>query len=485
MAEHPNVVLVVMDTTRADDGFDATVAPTLAELGEAGTNVRQAISPAPWTLPSHASMLTGTYPSKHGAHAGHERLGDSPTLLSECFSDAGYETACVSNNTWLSTESGFGRGFDSFQQMWQLVQSGTALGELVEVTEQRRLAAVARRLFDGNPIANAANLLYRLLVRERKDEGAARTKSWITEWLAERDDEQPFFLLANYLEPHLEYRPPRRLAERHLPESHTYEEAMAVPQQPWRHLAGHQSLSDEDLRALRGLYRAEIAYLDEHLAALKQALVDATEWEETVIVVTADHGENVGDHGLMDHQYCLYDTLVHVPMVVHGGAFTDGSDVTGLVSLVDLAPTLLDAADIEAPGARTQFQGHSFHPDTDRPPREFVVSEYLAPQPSMQALETHVGDLPEHVYEFDRSLRAIRTDEFKLIRGSDGTRELYDLTMDPAEQTDIAAANPDRVDALSDKLDTWLESFEHADAQDAVALSDDRKAQLEELGYIQ
>jgi len=437
MAEHPNVVLVVMDTTRADDGFDATVAPTLAELGEAGTNARQAISPAPWTLPSHASMLTGTYPSKHGAHAGHERLGDSPTLLSECFSDAGYETACVSNNTWLSTESGFGRGFDSFQQMWQLVQSGTALGELVEVTEQRRLAAVARRLFDGNPIANAANLLYRLLVRERKDEGAARTKSWITEWLAERDDEQPFFLLANFLEPHLEYRPPRRLAERYLPESHTYEEAMAVPQQPWRHLAGHQSLSDEDLRALRGLYRAEIAYLDEHLAALKQALVDATEWEETVIVVTADHGENVGDHGLMDHQYCLYDTLLHVPLVIHGGSFVGGETVDDPVSLTDLAPTLLDETGIDAPDFREHAQGRSVHPDTEAEPRDRIVAEYMTPQPSMDTLETRVGDLPEAVREYGRSLRAVRTDRYKYIRGSDGSRELYDVRHDPSETEDL------------------------------------------------
>jgi len=82
---------------------------------------------------------------------------------------------------------------------------------------------------------------------------------------------------------------------------------------------------------LRGLYRAEIAYVDEQIAALRDALREAGEWEDTVFAVTADHGENVGDHGLMDHQYCLYDTLVHVPLVLHGGEFTGYGEMTDLV----------------------------------------------------------------------------------------------------------------------------------------------------------
>jgi len=485
MADRPNIVVVVMDTTRADDGFDSTVAPTLTDIGTAGTTVTEALSPAPWTLPAHASLLTGTYPSKHGAHAGHERLDDSIPTLAELFRNAGYETACVSNNTWLSIESGFDRGFDSFQQMWQLVQSETALGELVDVTEQRRLTAVARKLADGNPLANVANVFYRLLVRERSDDGAKRTTEWVDRWLTGRESEQPFFLLTNYLEPHLEYRPPRRLAKQYLPASHTYEEAMDLPQQPWEFLAGHVTIDDHDFRALRGLYRAEIAYLDEQLAALKGSLIEAGEWENTVLVVTADHGENIGDHGLMDHQYCLYDTLVHVPLVIQGGAFSDGGDVTDLVSLVDLAPTLLDVAGIDAPVARRGFQGRSFHPEADEPSREFVVSEYMAPQPSMDALERHVGSLPSHIYKFDRSLRAIRTGDYKLIRGSDDTTELYDLVSDPDETTDIAATEPAIAERLSGTLDEWLESFDHADTDEMVTLDSGRKKQLEELGYIQ
>lgn len=487
MAGKPNVVLFVTDTTRADDGFDPAVAPTLSKLGAAGTRATRAFSTAPWTLPAHASLLTGTYPSKHGAYTGHEWFDGSLPTLPELFREAGYETTCVSNNTWLSSASGFDRGFDEFRQMWQLVQSSTSLGEVVQVTEDSRLDAVTREVFDGNPIVNVANALYQLLVRnrDRTDDGAERTTRWIRNWLTDRTDDRPFFLLANYIEPHLEYRPPRRLATEYLPDGVTYGEAMAIPQAPWEYLADHVTITDREFHILRELYRAEIASVDEQLAALRDALVDAGEWEDTVLVVVADHGENVGDHGMMDHQYCLYDTLVHVPLVLHGGEFTGRGELTDLVSLADLAPTLLDAAGIRADAARATFQGRSFHPGAHARRREFVVSEYMAPQPSMAALERHVGGLPDRVREFDRSLRAIRTDEYKLVHGSDGTRELYDLRADPGETTNVAGSNPRTVATLEGTLDEWLDSFEHADVAESVSIDGRRKAQLERLGYLQ
>ncbi|MFC7142146.1 sulfatase [Halosimplex aquaticum] len=485
MAAQPNVVVVVADTTRVDDAYDSQVAPTLTELASTGTRATRAFSAAPWTLPSHASLLTGVPPSSHGAHADHERLDDRHPMLSELFRDAGYETVCVSNNTWLSAESGFDRGFDEFRQMWQLVQSENALSELVDVTEESRARLVARKLFAGNPLVNTANALYRRFVRDRSDDGAERSTAWIADWLDDRSREDPFFLLVNYLEPHLDYEPPRRTTEPHLPDDATYEEAMDVPQEPWDFLAGTLDLSDRDLRLLRDLYRGEITYFDEQLAALKDALVAAGEWEDTILVVTADHGENIGDHGLMDHQYCLYDTLVHVPLVVTGGAFTGRSDLDDLVSLMDLPPTLLDAAGIDAPAAREGFHGSSFHPDADAPAREFVVSEYMAPQPSMEALERHIGEVPEHVRQYDRSLRAIRTEGDKLIRGSDGSERCYDLESDPGETTDVSEHRADTVTELGDALDEWLETVDAAGDRESVTIGDERKARLEQLGYLQ
>lgn len=485
MATTPNVIVVVLDTTRVDDGLDPVVTPTLNDIATAGTVATDAISPAPWTLPAHASLVTGTYPSKHGAHAGHERLDASLPTLAELFQELGYDTLCVSNNTWLSIESGFDRGFDQFKQMWQLVQSDNALSEMVDVTEERRFTAVTKKLFDGNPVANAANALYRLFVRDRVDDGAQRTTEWVNRWLTDHEGDEPFFLLVNYLEPHLEYRPPRRLAEQFLPEGFDYDEAMALPQEPWEYLADRRIYDETERQVLRALYRAEIAYLDEQLAALKRTLLETGLWEETILLVTADHGENICDHGLMDHQYCLYETLINVPLVVHGGAFTDNGEIEDLVSLVDIPPTLLDAVDGRAEVEPETFQGRSFHPASTDDPHEFVVSEYMAPQPTMDALERHLDAVPDSVYEYNRSLRALRTESHKLIRGSDGSVELYDVTTDPGELQNIAAAHPGTVEELGGKLDEWVASFQHAETEADVHIDDDRKQRLEDLGYLQ
>ncbi|GAB3319833.1 sulfatase-like hydrolase/transferase [Haloplanus salinarum] len=484
-----NVVLLVLDTARVsavDLAKRSTITPELVEIAGSGVSADTAIAKAPWTLPSHASLFTATDPSKHGAHAGHKRLSDEPQTLAETFAVADYETVAVSNNTWISEEFGFARGFETFVKTWQYVQTDTDLGEIARTEEGTdKLRAVVRRLFDGNPLTNLANAVYGQFLRNRGDDGAKRTNEWIADWLADRTDDRPFFLFVNYLEPHLEYRPPREHAERFLPDGVTFEEAMDVPQDAWGYIADTVEMTDRDFEILRALYRAEIAYLDDRIGELRRHLEAAGEWEDTIFVVTADHGENIGDHGLMDHQYCLYDTLLHVPLVIHGGPFTGGGTVDDLVQLTDLGPTLLDAAGVDAPEFREQAQGRSFHPDADADPREFAICEYLAPQPSMDALEKRVGTLPDDVRRYDRSLRAIRDDEWKLIRGSDGSTELYDVVDDPEERTDLSDDNPEQVSRLSSTLDDWLDSFEHADVSGTVDMTDDTKERLEDLGYLQ
>ncbi|WP_049898156.1 sulfatase [Halococcus agarilyticus] len=500
----PNVVLVVMDTARAadvtlgtgDDGLagdspDAAIegtetTPTIRSIAEAGTTFSNAWAAAPWTLPSHASLFTGTYPSKHGAHADHKYLDDDLPTLAECFRDGGYETVAVSNNTWISEEFGFGRGFETFHKTWQYVQSETDLGEVARTTEGiETVRALAARLVEGNPLVNVANAVYGQFFRKREDDGARRANREVADWLAARESSRPFFLFANYLEPHLEYRPPEAHAERYLPDGVSYEEAMAISQDAWGYIAGDVEHTEREFAALRGLYRAELAYLDERIGELRDTLRAAGEWEDTVFVLTSDHGENIGDHGLMDHQYCLYETLLDVPLVIHGGAFAGGGVVDDPVQLVDLPPTLLDAADVTAPTARETFQGRSVHPSAEVEPRERAIAEYVAPQPSMDALERRVGSLSPEVRRFDRSLRAIRADGWKLIRGSDGSRELYRLEDDPDERNDRAADDPERATALGDAIDEWLASFEHAAASGAVSMSDDTEARLEDLGYLQ
>ena len=481
-----NVVVLVLDTFRAKELAVASDLPTFSMLRDEGTSFENAFTAAPWTLPSHASLFTGLHSSSHGAHAGHKQLAENPITLAEVFQSNGYETVAVSNNTWISEEFGFRQGFEKFRKTWQYVQSDVDLGRIARTEEGvDKFKTLGRELFSGNPIVNITNAIYGQFVRSHYDDGAKQTNEWIEDWLTTGDDSSPFFLFVNYLEPHLEYHPPKEFAEQFLPADVSYEEAMDVPQDAWGYIADTVEMSEQDLEILRCLYRAEIAYLDQQIGELKELLEEQNEWEDTIFVVTGDHGENIGDHGLMDHQYCLYDTLLHVPLIIHGGEFTGSDEIDDLVQLTDIAPTLLDAAGIDAPEFRKQMQGRSFHPDADTEPREYVFAEYMAPQPSMDALEKRVGDLSEDVYEYNRSLRAIRSTEWKYIRGSDGSEELYNVAENPEETENLVNENPEKAAELKSALDDWLQSFDHADADGDVSMRDETKERLEELGYLQ
>lgn len=486
--DRPNVVVVVLDTARAKDTVpaDPSVTPELARLADEGSEYRNAISAAPWTVPSHASLFTGTYPSDHGVHGDHTYFHEELSTLPELFSEAGYETAAVSNNTWITDEFGFDRGFDTFRKGWQYLQSETDIGSVVRAKDtSRKLSAAADVLSAGNPFVNATNLLYSELFQPRGDDGAARATDWIERWIGERSDDRPFFLFANYIEPHIEYRPPREYAEQFLPAGTSYDKVSSIRQQPRAYDVGEYELSELEFELLRALYRGELAYVDDHLSRIRSALENAGEWDDTVLAVLGDHGENVGEHGFLGHQYSLYDTVVHVPLVIHGGAFDGGPDRNDrLVQLPDLAPTLLDEAGIDAPDAREGFLARSFHPDAETDEREIAVSEYVAPQPSMDVLEERFGHVPDELRVYDRSLRALRSDGFKLIRGSDGSRELYHVASDPNERDDISGREPAIVDRLERRLDEWLDSFTAEASSGEVEMAAATEERLRDLGYL-
>lgn len=482
-----NVVVIVMDTAREIDVFpeDGEVAPSLTEIAEEGTRYRQAFSPAPWTLPSHGSLFTGTYPSKHGAHAGHKYLDDTVPFLPTILAEDGYETVAVSNNTWISEEFGFGRGFETFYKTWQYVQTETDFSDIAQTKEGwDRIRALVPRLVRGNPLVNVTNALYGRFGRKRNDSGARRTNQWISEWLTERSEDRPFFLFVNYLEPHLEYRPPKPFAQKFLPDNVTYEEAMEISQDAWSYVAGKTNHGEREFEILRALYRGEIAYLDHQIDDLRNALEEADEWDDTIFIVTSDHGENIGEHSLMDHQYCLYDTVLHVPLIVCGGPFSSGQDDDSLVSLIDLVPTIYDSLDLKARDFFEACQGTSLLAEEDDD-RDAVFAEYLAPQPSLDALEQRVGQLPPTVEQYDRSLRAVRTANWKFIRGSDGSRKCFDMGSSEMEERDVSDEHPERAAELDKVLDDWLASFDPADASGDVSMSTETKRRLEDLGYLQ
>ncbi|TYT62084.1 sulfatase [Natrialba swarupiae] len=495
-----NVVLVVLDTARARSvdvtgdpdtrertrsGTDRPTTPTMDRLAAEGTTFERAFATAPWTMPSHASMFTGMFPSEHGAHGGNTYLDDDLRTLPEAFAGGGFQTIGVSNNTWITEEFGFDRGFDDLRKGWQYIQSDADMGAVVRGEDTReKLEATRNRLFDGNPLVNAANILYSEVLQPAGDDGADRSTTWIENWLAGRKDDRPFFLFCNFIEPHVEYDPPREYAERYLPEEASYEEATAIRQDPRAYDCGDYQITDREFAMLRGLYRAELAYVDDQLAQLRRALEAAGEWENTLFVVCGDHGEHIGEHGFFGHQYNLYDTLIHVPLVVCGGPFAGGGRRSDLVQLLDLPATVLESVGIDDPALRRQWSSRSFLPGSDDEPRDAVFAEYVAPQPSIERLEARFGEIPDRVRAFDRRLRAIRTDEYKYVCGDDGFERLHHVPTDPFEQTDVSGDEPERARTLRERLEDRFGSLESATADGSVSMREGTKERLADLGYL-
>jgi arylsulfatase A-like enzyme len=416
----------------------------------------------------------------HGAHAARKRFDHEPTLAG-LLNQAGYRTVAVSNNTWVSGEFGFDRGFDEFIATWQLFQDAVDFGDIAQTRTGTldRLRGVLSK-FRGNPAKNLANLVYGQFFRKRHDEGAGRTNEIVDGKISEWSNDDPLFLFLNYLEPHLEYRPPRRFATEWLPDGVGIEEARRVNQDAWAYVTGAVDMSERDFEILRGLYRAELAYLDTRLRELYELFEEAGVAEETLFVVTGDHGENIGDHGLMDHQYGLQETLLRVPLVLSGPGVAEDEQVKRPVQLVDLFPTMLDLADVAVPDelpGRSLVGGEG--PPADRP----TYAEYLAPQPPISTLESRY-ECRRDVGEFDRQLRTVRHEGWKYVAGSDGTEWLFDIGEDPGENSNLADERPEKLEHVGGRLEEWVGTLPEVESG-TVSMDDETRNRLEDLGYLQ
>ena len=373
----PNVVLVVLDTARADHfGPWGAKAPTPAfdAFAEGGAVAPNVVATSPWTVPSHASMFSGLLPFEHGLTGAAAQTSDgrvaslAPAVdalaaqgrwLPQVMRDAGYSTIGVSANVWITPQLGFDRGFDRFTPVGMArvaPRGGAALG----VTHAGRLGAMRRR-------AKRA-VRYLRDARHGRDFGAAQALPRLSQEL--RVAERPFFCFVNLMEAHAPYLPPsmhnplslaRRIRAPALLHRYLADEAVL------RYNIGASEVPDSALATFRDLYRGEIAYLDAALESLLGMLAD--ERDDTLVIVTADHGEHLGEGHLLGHQLSVARPLVHVPLVVRGpgvdAASIEDAPVRSLASLPGLIATSAGLGDVFAvpdPAiAVTQYEGGANH----------------------------------------------------------------------------------------------------------------------------
>lgn len=493
----PNVLFLVMDTARAQSALPSEnpgVMPNLESFQDEATTFSDAITSAPWTLPSHASMFTGQYTTDHGTNAGSVMFEPQVTPLAEQLRQSGYETMAISNNTWISPQFGFDVGFDHFYCGWELLKGGVDLQEIVRENYSRiqQLKSIVDELTLNNLHRTILNTAYAWGYHRRYDYGAKFTNYRIKRILSKtRDQSQPFFMFVNYLEPHLTYDPPKPYRYEHVPDDLSREQLESVPQEQWEYLAGGVDMDDDDFRALEALYEGELSYLDYRLGQLFDFLRSEGILDETLVFVVGDHGENIGDHGLMDHQYSLNDTLLRVPLIVrHPELVPAGLKTDNLVELRDLYPTILDLCGVDAtlPESVSSFplSEDGYIDETTIGDREFVFAEYTVPQPDVDELRSRTDDEEQlsFLYSLDRSLRCLRTRDFKYIRGYDGSVELFDLNSDPSETNNIAENHSELVTDFEERLDTKFDSLERSTGARLEDIGDGARDRLEDLGYI-
>ncbi len=484
----PNILFVVLDATRADAcscyGKEQLTTPTLDSLADNGILFEQAISPAPWTLPALASVFTGLYPSQLGIYGGLALDQVHPTLA-QVLAQNGYATYGITSNSWLSSEFGLQRGLTSVHKQWQIWQDEHEVSKhvLMEKAQQTRwIDTVVRELVRGNILKNILNAAFHHLFAYRRDMGASRLLHPLTRWIESQDT--PWFALVHYLEAHLEYKPPQKWADRFTSNRELAKAWRGADQwrAAWRYIAGIELLSEADLSTWQELYKAEVAYADYHLGQLLDWLRNTGRLDNTLVIVVADHGENLGDHNLLNHQYCVYDTLLRVPLVMSCPALLPaGERVSRQVQTLDLFKTVLDLADVAAPPSASKNMLLKSEG------RSFTIAEYGTPRTPHVRYLAKYGLVPNDLTRFERGLTAIRTDTHKLIVGTDGSVELYAWREDPLESEDLTKRFPQLVTDLHAALEDWQEEIgatSTGDLEDDFQMDPATAARLEALGYL-
>jgi len=442
-ARRPNVILIVLDATRAANlslyGYERPTTPRLERFAEGAIVYERAIATSCWSLPCHASIFTGLYPSAHGADDQHQFLDQRHPTMAGILADAGYQTIGLCEKRDVGPTTGADRGFQRFDQ-----RHGSRSGLLT------------RRLENG----------FGRLTGTR-DAGLARTSRKMRALLPKlAASEEPFFLFVSTVESHIPYRPPRRY-DMFRPPGVTRRQAGRVNQDRWAYMSGRVPMEPEDFETLRALYDAGIRYADAALGRWFEWLEALRLLDDTMVIVTADHGENLGEHGLMAHGYCLYDTVIRVPLIIRYPADVAAPGrVTHQVQGVDLLPTVLSLAGVEAPSG-VGLAGHDLLSSTRH---DYTVAEQARPDMATFRRRFPEADLRAH----DRELRMIRTDDAKFIWSSDGRHELYDLLADPGETRDVAGERPDQVAEMARRLEDWVASRAPAQAPPVTSQALDR-----------
>jgi arylsulfatase A-like enzyme len=417
----PNVLLIILDTVRAQNlslyGYGRPTTPELRALARDGVVFDRAVATAPWTLPSHASLFTGRFAHEVTADWG-TPLDDTYPTIAEALGTRGYETVgVVANLLYTTRRSGLQRGFASYHDHpvspFMMLQNSW-VGRLI----LSRLEGFTTS--------------FEALVGKT----AETVNQQFMGWLGRRNGDRPFFAFLNYFDAHGPYRPPApfdTLFTATLPDGRT---------QPGSRQGAR------DFERVTAAYDGGLAYVDAQLGRLLRQMQAMGKLENTIVIVTSDHGEHLGEreNQMVGHGNSLYVQLLHVPLViVYPPSVPAGLRLARPADIRDIPATVMDLVGL---GGDSEFPGLSLSRHWTRP----AGSDATGGEPILSELSAKVGEPPS------RAAQALTAGVFQYIIYGDGSEELYNLESDPAGELDLAAAPETREDLtrLRASLDSLL-----------------------------
>jgi arylsulfatase A-like enzyme len=435
-APRPSILLFVLDTVRADAvsayGRVRDTTPATDALAAEGILYTQAYTPAPWTLPAHVTLFTGLAPSRHGVSIRRRRAAGRLIMLAERLRDAGYETVGVSANPWVTKGFNLAQGFERFffVKGFILPKGGSMPARL---TLDRALSV----------------------------------------WLNGRKEERPFFLFVNVVDAHAPYTV--REENHFLPPDVTATEAAAVPQAVEHYLC-RAAPQQRELKVLQGLYLGDVKAADAKVATVLERLRTAGLARNLLTIVTSDHGEHFGEHGLVHHEFSVRDPLLHVPLLIHGLRGVAPTWIDEPVQLADIVPS------VGRPLPTTR--------GISGLPRAIIAEFESVDVPGSERAKV-IREMRSHRVQCKRSdkvfgdMHAVIRYPMKLVWFERYPAEMYDLRTDSQERQNLAAERSALVTQLTAELRRHLRDGRPApEAAPGAPPSPEVQEQLRALGYI-
>jgi arylsulfatase A-like enzyme len=436
----PHVVLIIMDTVRQDRlscyGYDRDTSPNLSRLSQTSRVYDNAYSTSGWTAPAHASLFTGLFPIVHGTTQENWTMSRDLITLAEVLSAVGYKTLGISENPWVSKLFNFDQGFSEYHETW--------------------------RIQNPNPKENAVYQLFAQFLGRDRGNG-------------------PFFVFINFMEAHNPYRKSRQFFGRY----QTYKTISCTDNSWQNYFLGRRKFSPEEIQNLNDHYDEGILYIDYVIGAIVDLLAKKQVWNDTVFIVASDHGENIGDHGMMDHVFSLYENTIKIPLLVHyPRLFPPGTRDGRLVQIHDLFPTLLGI--IGVADERIPLQGLDLL-KSDPSQERAVVCEYYYPRQVLSNYSPTERD-SEALARFKRRIKSLNFNGRKFIWGDDGRNELYDLGKDPGEKLNlIDQAETTAIQAeMQNKMKVFISKLQTAGRRPERSrrMDEETREALRSLGYV-